>query len=195
MNPEWSLSRVRSLLSQNFFSLTYSQVIGTVCKFKALEIIPRLELTVLVFEWSGNSSYNDLRLSFVLPQPAFQNLAVALIKVLVMTVGEIDFGNTFIDTIGKNSTSTNNPLNPFPDASFIFISFFLLLMTISLMNLLVGNKTRVVFYPGVLSKRLVGMSGPLHNTLTRLMTKICDFPFPIYDLARKSNPVSDLPYN
>jgi len=112
-----------------------------------------------------------------------------------MTVGEIDFGDTFIDTIGKNSTSTNNPLNPFPDASFIFISFFLLLMTISLMNLLVGSKTTVVFYPGVLSKRLVGMGGPLHNTLTRLMTKICDFPFPIYDLVRKSNPVSDLPYN
>lgn len=65
-----------------------------------------------------------------------------------MTVGEIDFGDTFIDTIGKNSTSTNNPLNPFPEASFIFISFFLLLMTISLMNLLVGSKTRVVFYPG-----------------------------------------------
>ena len=59
--------------------------------------------------------------------------------VLVMTVGEIDFEDTFIDTIGKNSTTTNNPLNPFPEASFVFISFFLLLMTIILMNLLVGN--------------------------------------------------------
>lgn len=77
------------------------------------------------------------------PQPAFENLGRALIMVLVMTVGEIDFENTFIDTIGKNSTSTNNPLNPFPEASFVFISFFLLLMTIILMNLLVGNKTRV----------------------------------------------------
>ena len=61
-----------------------------------------------------------------------------------MTVGEIDFEDTFIDTIGKNSTTTNNPLNPFPEASFVFISFFLLLMTIILMNLLVGNETRVV---------------------------------------------------
>ena len=68
--------------------------------------------------------------------------------VLVMTVGEIGFEETFIDTIGKNSTSTNNPLNPFPEASFVFISFFLLLMTIILMNLLVGSKTGVVYYPG-----------------------------------------------
>ena len=68
--------------------------------------------------------------------------------VLVMTVGEIDFQDTFIETIDKNSTSTNNPLNPFPEASFVFISFFLLLMTIILMNLLVGDKTKVVYYPG-----------------------------------------------
>lgn len=77
-----------------------------------------------------------------------------------MTVGEIDFGDTFIDTIGKNSTSTNNPLNPFPEASFIFISFFLLLMTISLMNLLVGSKTRVVFYPGGTLKKFGGGGRP-----------------------------------
>lgn len=84
----------------------------------------------------------QLRLSFVFPQPAFQNLGRALIKVMVMTVGEVDFYDTFIDTIGKNSTSTNNPLNPFPEASFVFCSLFLLLMTIILMNLLVGSETR-----------------------------------------------------
>lgn len=94
----------------------------------------------------GHSSYNDLRLSCVLPQPAFQNLGRALIMVLVMTVGEIDFEDTFIDTIDKNSTSTDKPLNSFPEASFVFISIFLLLMTIILMNLLVGSNARVVYY-------------------------------------------------
>ncbi len=59
-----------------------------------------------------------------------------------MTVGEVDFNNVFIDTIGKNNTSTGNPLNPFPEASFIFVGFFLLFMSIILMNLLVSSKTR-----------------------------------------------------
>ena len=31
----------------------------------------------------------------------------------------------------------------------------------------------------------VGMCGPLPKTLTLLMTKICDFPYPVYDLNQK----------
>ncbi len=63
-----------------------------------------------------------------------------------MTVGEVDFNNVFIDTIGKNNTSTGNPLNPFPEASFIFVGFFLLFMSIILMNLLVSSKARFSSY-------------------------------------------------
>ena len=35
---------------------------------------------------------------------------------------------------------------------------------------------------GVLKKNWVGVCGPLPKTLTLFMTKICDFPYPIYDL-------------
>ena len=70
-------------------------------------------------------------------QDAFNDPGRALIKVMVMMIGEFEFENTFIDTIGKNSTSTRKPLNPFPEASFVFLTFFLLLMAIILMNLLV----------------------------------------------------------
>ena len=37
----------------------------------------------------------------------------------------------------------------------------------------------------------VGVCGPLPKTLTLFMTKICDIPYPIYDLTLKSKPSSD----
>ena len=36
---------------------------------------------------------------------------------------------------------------------------------------------------GSLQEDWVGVCGPLPKTFTLLMTKICDFPYPIYDLA------------
>ena len=42
-------------------------------------------------------------------------------------------------------------------------------------------------------KNWVGVCGPLPKTLTLFMTKICDFPYPNYDLTLNQYPVSDLP--
>lgn len=64
-----------------------------------------------------------------------------------MMVGEFEFDDTFIDTIGKNSTSTRRPLNPFPQAAFVSLSIFMLLMAIILMNLLVGTSKYVLGEP------------------------------------------------
>ena len=36
---------------------------------------------------------------------------------------------------------------------------------------------------GYSQKNLLGVCGPLSKTLTLFMTKICDFPYPIYDLT------------
>ena len=41
---------------------------------------------------------------------------------------------------------------------------------------------------GYSQKNWVGVCGPLPKTLTLFMTKICDFPYPIYDLTLKSIP-------
>lgn len=71
-------------------------------------------------------------------QDAFLDIGRAFISVMVMMVGEFEFDDKFIKTIGKKSTTTQTPLNPFPDASFVFLAIFLLLMSIILMNLLVG---------------------------------------------------------
>ena len=41
---------------------------------------------------------------------------------------------------------------------------------------------------GYSQKTWVGVYGPLPKTLTLFMTKICDIPYPIYDLTRNSKP-------
>ena len=44
-------------------------------------------------------------------------------------------------------------------------------------------------YPGeVLPKNWVGVCGPLPKTLALFMTKICDIPYPIYDLTKNLKP-------
>ena len=80
-----------------------------------------------------------LKPRFFFPQHAFTNPGRAFVKVMAMMIGEIQFDDTFIKTIGKNSDTSRAPLNPFPGASFVFLTFFLLLMSIILMNLLVGR--------------------------------------------------------
>ena len=37
-------------------------------------------------------------------------------------------------------------------------------------------------------KNWVGVCGPLPKTLTLFMTKICDFPYPMYDLTKNLIP-------
>ena len=41
---------------------------------------------------------------------------------------------------------------------------------------------------GYPQKNWVGVCGPLPKTLTLFMTKICDIPYPIYDLTKNSKP-------
>ena len=50
----------------------------------------------------------------------------------------------------------------------------------------VGNTPREA--GGYSQKNLVGVCGLLLETLTPFMTKICDIPYPIYDLTKNSRP-------
>ena len=56
-----------------------------------------------------------------------------------MMIGELDFGSTFIDTIGEKSEENTNPLNPFPVTGYFFLFLCLFFLNIALMNLLVRN--------------------------------------------------------
>lgn len=75
---------------------------------------------------------------FFKEQIGFHTVEHSLLRVLVMMIGELDFGATFIDTIGVKNERNQNPLNPFPPFAFIFLFLCLVLLTIALMNLLVG---------------------------------------------------------
>ena len=63
----------------------------------------------------------------------------SFVKVSVMMVGEFDYDDTFISSINADDEKTGNPLNPFPEISAAFIFIFLFMMSIILMNLLVGT--------------------------------------------------------
>ena len=68
----------------------------------------------------------------VFKQPGF-----SLLKVVVMTIGEVDFEDRFM----HSQNITNKPTSS-QTASFVFLGLFLILMTIVLMNLLVCIKIR-----------------------------------------------------
>ena len=46
--------------------------------------------------------------------------------------------------------------------------------------------------PGALPEKLAGAVQPAFQDPTLFMTKICDIPYPIYDLTKNSNPTYDL---
>lgn len=59
------------------------------------------------------------------------------LRVLIMMIGELDYGTIFVDNIAEENSSSQNPKNPFPSMAFFFIFLCLFLLTVSLMNLLV----------------------------------------------------------
>ena len=62
-------------------------------------------------------------------------------------------------------------------------------LTFYLLLLYAFSKSAAFFMPGGYSqKNWVGVCGPLLRTLTLFMTKICDIPYPIYDLTKNLKP-------
>ena len=104
---------------------------------------------VFIFFYSTQCFLHETKVFF--PQHAFTNPGRAFVKVMVMMIGEIEFDDTFIQTIGKKSDTSRAPLNLFPSVSFVFLTFFLLLMSIILMNLLVGRLD--IFYAKCMKHR------------------------------------------
>ena len=55
-----------------------------------------------------------------------------------MTIGEFEYSDFLVDSVGKLNKISNAPLVPYPEFSYVFFYIFLLAMPIVLMNLLVG---------------------------------------------------------
>ena len=79
----------------------------------------------------------------------FKQLGFALLKVTVMTIGEVDFEDRFM----HSQNITNEPTSS-QTASFVFLGLFLILMTIVLMNLLVCIKITNLFVTFNITSRM-----------------------------------------
>lgn len=77
-------------------------------------------------------------------QAAFDTFFLTLVKVIVMTVGELDYTTLLVDSLENKNPATKAPLVPYRESSFIFLCLFVFAMPIILMNLLVSKKRQHV---------------------------------------------------
>ena len=64
---------------------------------------------------------------------------MTLMKVIVMTIGEIDYNTMLVDNLRGENPNNGAPLVPYTESSFVFMCIFIFAMPIILMNLLVSN--------------------------------------------------------
>lgn len=99
-------------------------------------------------------------MSRILLQTGFHTVQHSLLRVMVMMIGELDFGSIFIDSIDEyRNDKKERPLNPFPQVGFFFIFLCLILLAVALMNLLV--------------RKFDSISFRLHNRMSFWSTNIC----------------------
>jgi len=75
--------------------------------------------------------------SFSIFQDAFDTFFLTLVKVIVMTVGELDYTTMLVDSLEQKDPVSHAHLVPYRESSFIFLCLFIFAMPIVLMNLLV----------------------------------------------------------
>ena len=64
---------------------------------------------------------------------------MALMQVLKMTLGELDYNTVMVDSLDQTNEDTKAPLLPYRESSTIFMAIFIFAMPIILTNLLVSN--------------------------------------------------------
>ncbi len=75
-------------------------------------------------------------------QSAFDTFPMTIVKVIVMTIGEIDYNTMLVDTLDAKNPDTGAYLVPYKESSFIFMCIFIFVMPIILTNLLVSGINR-----------------------------------------------------
>ena len=73
-------------------------------------------------------------------QDAFDTYAMSLMKVIVMTTGELDYSTMLVESLDATNSANDAPLLPYRESSYLFVALFIFAMTIILTNLLVSNK-------------------------------------------------------
>jgi len=64
---------------------------------------------------------------------------MTLMKVIVMTIGEIDYNTMLVENLDAKRPDNDAALVPYSESSFVFMCIFIFAMPIILMNLLVSN--------------------------------------------------------
>ena len=77
--------------------------------------------------------------SFSIFQDAFDTFLLTLVKVIVMTVGELDYTTMLVNSLEERDPVSHAHLVPYRESSFIFLCLFIFAMPIVLMNLLVSK--------------------------------------------------------
>ena len=77
--------------------------------------------------------------TFSIFQDAFDTFSLTLVKVIVMTVGELDYTTMLVNNLEERDPVTRAHLVPYRESSFIFLCLFIFAMPIVLMNLLVSK--------------------------------------------------------
>jgi len=103
----------------------FVEVLGTV-----LRVLVVFGIFIVAFSLSFYALLREL--------PTFNTVERSLMKVAVMTIGELEYDDIITASIGKNDSTTNLPKVPMTEITYIIYAIFLLLMPIILMNLLVG---------------------------------------------------------
>ena len=96
-------------------------------------------------------------------QEVFAHAGFSTIKTLVMMLGEIDFGGMLAQNVTKNGIVPTSLL-PYPEFTIVYFVVFVALISILLMNLLVGvaiNNVNSVEDSAVLQRLSMQVSGIL----------------------------------
>ena len=64
---------------------------------------------------------------------------MALMQVLKMTLGELDYDTVMVDSLNETNSITKAPLLPYRESSTLFMAIFIFAMPIILTNLLVST--------------------------------------------------------
>ena len=75
---------------------------------------------------------------------SFANFGLSFMKVLVMFVGELDYTDMLVN--GLSQSKAGVPYVPLPELTFTLFAIFFMTVPILLMNLLVSNTYKLVFF-------------------------------------------------
>eukprot|EP00094_Tigriopus_californicus_P006606 TCALIF_06362-PA protein Name:"Similar to trpa-1 Transient receptor potential cation channel subfamily A member 1 homolog (Caenorhabditis elegans)" AED:0.12 eAED:0.12 QI:8/0.6/0.31/0.93/1/1/16/267/1355 len=119
------LSNVRKFPFLGIYVVMFTDVLQTFLKFSII-----CALFIIAFSLGFHA--------LLIEQENFGNVWVAMMKTTVMMIGEFEFDDLFFDNISNSDENKEHMVLPYREATFLFFLVFMIIMSIIVMNLLVG---------------------------------------------------------